>query len=43
MSGYADEVVVRSGSLEPGAPFLEKPFSANDLATKIRETLDAAA
>ena len=43
MSGYADDVVARSGSLEPNAPFLEKPFSANDLATKIRETLDAAA
>jgi two-component system, cell cycle sensor histidine kinase and response regulator CckA len=42
MSGYADEVVTRNGSLEPGAPFLEKPFSANDLAAKVRETLDAA-
>jgi hypothetical protein len=28
---------------EPGTPFLEKPFSANDLPTKIRERLDAAA
>ena len=43
MSGYADDVVTRNGSLEPGAPFLEKPFSGNDLAAKVRETLDATA
>jgi PAS domain S-box-containing protein len=42
MSGYSDEVVTRNGSLEPGAPFLEKPFSANELAAKVRETLDAS-
>jgi two-component system, cell cycle sensor histidine kinase and response regulator CckA len=41
MSGYADDVVTRNGSLTPGSAFLEKPFSANDLATKVRETLDA--
>jgi CheY-like chemotaxis protein len=41
MSGYADDVVTRNGSLAPGTPFLEKPFSANDLASKVRETLDA--
>jgi PAS domain S-box-containing protein len=43
MSGYADDVMTSKGALEPGAPFLEKPFSANDLAAKVRETLDAAA
>jgi two-component system, cell cycle sensor histidine kinase and response regulator CckA len=43
MSGYSDEVVTRNGSLAPGAPFLEKPFSANVLAAKVRETLDSAA
>jgi PAS domain S-box-containing protein len=42
MSGYADDVVSRNGSLTEGSAFLEKPFSANDLATKVRETLDAA-
>jgi PAS domain S-box-containing protein len=42
MSGYADEVVSRNGALTPGSSFLEKPFSANDLAAKVRETLDAA-
>ena len=43
MSGYADNVVVRNGNLAPGAAFLEKPFSATDLAAKVRETLDSAA
>ena len=43
MSGYADNVVVRNGNLAPGAAFLEKPFSATDLAAKVRETLDNAA
>ena len=42
MSGYADEVVTRNGTLTPGSAFLEKPFNANDLAAKVRETLDAA-
>ena len=40
MSGYADEAVNRNGTLEPGAAFLEKPFTAAALATKIRDTLD---
>ena len=42
MSGYADDVVTRNGSLTAGSAFLEKPFSANELAAKVRETLDAA-
>ena len=42
MSGYADEVVTRNGTLTPGSAFLEKPFNANELAAKVRETLDAA-
>ena len=42
ISGYADDVVRRNGSLTPGSAFLEKPFSANELAAKVRETLDAA-
>jgi len=41
MSGYADDVMTSKGALEPGAPFLEKPFSARDLAVKVREALDA--
>ena len=41
MSGYSDEVVTRNGTLTPGSAFLEKPFSGNELAAKVRETLDA--
>jgi PAS domain S-box-containing protein len=40
MSGYADEAVVRNGALQKGAAFVEKPFSANDLARRVREVLD---
>jgi signal transduction histidine kinase/CheY-like chemotaxis protein len=41
MSGYADEAIVRTGVLAEGHPFLTKPFTPRDLATKIREVLDA--
>ena len=40
MSGYADEAIVRTGVLDEGYPFLEKPFTPRDLALKIREVLD---
>jgi signal transduction histidine kinase/ActR/RegA family two-component response regulator len=40
MSGYADEAIVRHGALEPGIAFLQKPFSPEILARKIREVLD---
>ncbi|HYR92510.1 MAG TPA: PAS domain S-box protein [Terriglobia bacterium] len=39
MSGYADEIT-RSGFLHPGFHFIEKPFTSNSLALKIREVLD---
>ena len=35
MSGYASEVF-QGGLLEPGAPFLAKPFTQEDLAQKVR-------
>jgi two-component system, cell cycle sensor histidine kinase and response regulator CckA len=41
MSGYTDEAVARSGSLAPGAEYLEKPFGAEELAARVRETLDS--
>jgi CheY-like chemotaxis protein len=41
MSGYADEAIVRTGVLDEGHPFLQKPFSPHELAAKIREVLDA--
>ena len=40
MSGYTDDAVVRNGSLAPGAPFMEKPFSPQVLARRVREVLD---
>jgi signal transduction histidine kinase/CheY-like chemotaxis protein len=40
MSGYADEAIVRTGVLEEGQPFLQKPFTSRDLAVKIRDVLD---
>ncbi len=42
VSGYADDAIVRQGTVEPGTPILEKPFAAGALAEKVREVLDAA-
>lgn len=39
MSGFASEVF-RDGLLEPGAPFLSKPFTQDDLASRIRTLLE---
>jgi PAS domain S-box-containing protein len=39
MSGYAEEIA-RSGFLRSGFHFIEKPFTSNSLALKIREVLD---
>jgi len=41
LSGYTDDAIVRHGMLEPGIAFLQKPFSADALARKVREVLDA--
>ncbi|GAB4239887.1 MAG: hypothetical protein OHK0028_17880 [Deltaproteobacteria bacterium] len=40
MSGYTDNVVAHHGILEPGVHFLQKPFTEQSLAEKIRETLE---
>jgi two-component system, cell cycle sensor histidine kinase and response regulator CckA len=40
LSGYTDETVLRYRVLDPGANFLEKPFSAEQLARKVRAALD---
>jgi len=40
MSGYVDEAIVRTGVLDEGHPFLQKPFTPRDLAVKLREVLD---
>ena len=41
MSGFASEVF-RGGLLEPDAPFLAKPFTQDDLATKVRALLESS-
>jgi two-component system, cell cycle sensor histidine kinase and response regulator CckA len=41
MSGYADQDLVRQGLLEPGTHFLQKPFTPQELAQRIRDILDA--
>jgi PAS domain S-box-containing protein len=41
MSGYTDDHIVHHGVLEEGMNFIEKPFTADVLARKIRDVLDA--
>jgi two-component system, cell cycle sensor histidine kinase and response regulator CckA len=41
MSGYTADTMLRQG-IEDGGPFLQKPFTAQQLAKKIRETLEGA-
>ncbi len=42
MSGYPAETIMQRGVLEPGAAFLEKPFTPEVLARKVREALGGA-
>jgi signal transduction histidine kinase len=41
MSGYADDPAFQQAGLPPGVALLRKPFSADVLAQKVREVLDA--
>jgi two-component system, cell cycle sensor histidine kinase and response regulator CckA len=41
MSGYTDDAIVQHGVLEPGLAFIQKPFTAEALARRIREVLAA--
>jgi PAS domain S-box-containing protein len=43
MSGYTSADVIRQGSVESDQPFLEKPFTPEAFAHKVREILDAGA
>jgi two-component system cell cycle sensor histidine kinase/response regulator CckA len=42
MSGYTTDVIVHLGQLEQGAHFLQKPFTLDALAKKVRQALLAA-
>ena len=39
-SGYTDDHIVTQGELDEGLNFIAKPYSINDIATKIRTILD---
>jgi len=41
MSGYPGDAVVQHGTLPSGSAFLQKPFSPDGLALKVRDVLDA--
>ncbi|HKN68003.1 MAG TPA: ATP-binding protein [Gemmatimonadaceae bacterium] len=41
MSGYTEDAVLRQSVMEPGAVFLDKPFTFDTLIRKVREALAA--
>jgi FixJ family two-component response regulator len=41
MSGYTDDAIVHHGVLDPEVAFLQKPFTLDGVARKVREVLDS--
>jgi len=42
VSGYTDDALGHHGVLKPGTHFLQRPFTRDALAHKIREILDSS-
>jgi len=40
MSGYTEDAIVHRGVLAPNTAFINKPFSGDNLAAKVRDVLD---
>jgi YesN/AraC family two-component response regulator len=40
-SGYTEDQIVEEGSLDEGIHFLQKPYSIQTLAKKVRELMDS--
>ena len=40
MSGYTANVIAHRGVLDAGVHFIQKPFSRQQLAAKVRQVLD---
>jgi DNA-binding response OmpR family regulator len=43
MSGYTRDAIVHAGRLDEGVNYLEKPFTPDGLANRVREVLDSSA
>ena len=41
MSGYTSNTIVHNGMIDPGVPYLQKPFRPVDIAWKVRRVLDS--
>jgi signal transduction histidine kinase len=40
MSGYTDDAIVHRGVLDPNTPFIQKPFTPDALAQRVRQILE---